>query len=70
MKNSRAPGDDDVYVQMLKGEEHETPQHLNSIPRDVFDNNSWGLGRSCRPTGRPCRPSCAIFSSYALSKPP
>ena len=38
LKNSRAPGDGNVYAEMLKAEEQEMPQLLQHILKDVWGN--------------------------------
>ena len=38
LKNGRAPGDNNVHAKMLKAEEQKTPQFLQHILQDVWDN--------------------------------
>ena len=38
LMNGEAPGDDDVYAEMLKAKEQEMPQLLQHILQDVWNN--------------------------------
>ena len=48
LKKDKAPWDDNVYVEMLKAEEHEMSQLLQHILQDVWDNevipDAWKRG--------------------------
>ena len=48
LKNGKAPGDDNVYAETLKAEEQGSPQLLQHILQDIWDNemtsNAWKRG--------------------------